>query len=171
MGKMRTWLSAALVAFGAFFGPIPAGAALVGAGTATIIQPVSINTNASLRFGTLIRPTVGSATAIISNTGVLSGTAGSVASSAHGNADFTVLGEGGQSVTIAVDPSFTMNGPSASTLVVTTTATNTGIQTLPGTIGSPSSGIDVAVGGSITIPNTQTTGAYAGTFSVTASYN
>jgi hypothetical protein len=145
-----------------------------GTGTATIIQPLTVTANSTLRFGTLIRPASGSGTATISTAGALTTGGGnpptSVASSAHGNADFTVSGEGGQSITVTVDPSFNMSGPSASILTVTTTASNTGVQTLSGSLGASGS-LDVPVGGSITITSTTTTGAYTGTFNVSAAYN
>ena len=152
----------------------PALASGNGTGTATIIQPLSVASNATLRFGTLIRPATGSGTAAISTAGALT-TGGanpptSVASSTHGNADFTVSGEGGQSITVTVDASFLMNGPSSSTLTVTTSASNTGVQTLSGALGATGT-LDVPVGGSITVTSTTTTGAYTGTFNVSAAYN
>jgi hypothetical protein len=140
-----------------------------GTGTATIIQPLTVTANTTLRFGTLVRPAAGSATAVISTAGVFSGTASAVASGPQGNADFTVSGEGGQSVTVSVDASFNMTGPGAA-IAVTTTATNTGSHALSGSLGSAGA-LDVAVGGSIAIPSTQLSGAYSGTFNVTATYN
>lgn len=147
----------------------PALAAGNGTGTATIIQPVTVTANTTLRFGTLIRPAAGSVTAVISTAGVFSGTASAVASAPQGNADFTVSGEGGQNVTVSVDASFNMTGPGAA-IAVTTTATNTGSHALSGSLGSTGT-LDVAVGGSISIPSTQVSGAYSGTFNVTATYN
>ena len=147
----------------------PALAAGNGTGTATIIQPLTVTENTTLRFGTLIRPASGSATAVISTTGVFSGTASAVASGPQGNADFTVSGEGGQSVTVNVDASFNMTGPGVA-IAVTTTATNTGSHSLSGSLGSAGT-LDVAVGGSISIPSSQASGAYFGTFNVTANYN
>jgi len=147
----------------------PALAAGNGTGTATIIQPLTVTANTTLRFGTLIRPAAGSATAVISTAGAFSGTASAVASGPQGNGDFTVSGEGGQSVTVSVDASFNMTGPGAA-IPVTTTATNTGSHSLSGSLGSAGT-LDVAVGGSISIPSTQLSGAYSGTFNVTATYN
>jgi hypothetical protein len=147
----------------------PAIAAGNGTGTATIIQPLTVTSNATLRFGTLIRPAAGSVTAVISTAGAFSGTASAVASGPQGNADFTVSGEGGQNVTVSVDASFNMSGPGAA-IAVTTTATNTGSHALSGSLGSTGT-LDVAVGGSISIPSAQASGAYSGTFNVTATYN
>lgn len=148
-----------------------------GTAQVTVFRALSITANRTLRFGTLIRPSSGSGTAVIDTAGAggltVGGGVATVASSAHGNADFSVVGEGAQSVTISVDASFTMNGPSGATLTVTTTGqtTGTGSQTLGGSLGSASPSVDVVVGGSITIPSSQQTGAYSGTFNVTASYN
>ena len=148
-----------------------------GTAQVTIFRALSITANRTLRFGTLIRPAAGSGTAVIDTTGTGGLTVGggvtSVASSTHGNADFSVVGEGAQSVTISVDAAFTMNGPGGATLTVTTTGhtTGAGSQTLGGSLGSNSPAVDVVVGGSITIPSAQQTGSYIVTFNVTASFN
>jgi len=160
---MRTKVSVALAAILVFAGTLPAYSASVnGTAQVTVFRALTVAANSSLAFGSFIRPTGSATTAIISTAGVLSGTATPIASSAHGNADFTVSGEGAQSVTVVVDSSFTMTGPAGAnnTISVSTTATHTGIQTLGG-----------SAGGSISIATNQRTGAYTGTFNVTATYN
>jgi hypothetical protein len=148
-----------------------------GTAQVTVFRALSITANRTLRFGTLIRPVSGSGTAVIDTVGAGALTVGggvtTVASSTSGNADFSLVGEGAQSVSISVDASFIMNGPGGATLTVTTTGqtSGTGSQTLGGSLGSASPTVDVVVGGSITIPSSQQTGAYSGTFNVTASYN
>jgi Domain of unknown function (DUF4402) len=175
---MRSKASVAVVAFILAAATRPAHCANVnGTAQVTVFRALSITANRTLRFGTLIRPSAGSGTAVIDTVGTgglaVGGGVASVASSTHGNADFTVVGEGAQSVTISVDASFTMNGPSGASLTVTTTGqtTGTGVQTLGGALGGASPAVDVVVGGAITIPSAQQTGAYSGTFNVTASYN
>ena len=175
---MRSKASVALVLFLLIAPMRPAYCANVsGTAQVTVFRALSISANRTLRFGTLIRPASGSGTAVIDTVGTGGLTTGggvaSVASSTHGNADFSVVGEGAQSVSISVDASFIMNGPGGATLTVTTTGqtTGTGSQTLGGSLGSASPAVDVVVGGSITIPSSQQTGAYSGTFNVTASYN
>lgn len=175
---MRSKASVALILFLCVAGAHPAQCASVsGTAQVTVLRALSITANRTLRFGTLIRPASGSGTAVIDTAGTggltLGGGVASVASSTHGNADFSVVGEGAQSVTISVDSTFTMNGTSGATLTVTTTGltTGTGTQSLGGSLGSGSPTVDVVVGGSITIPSSQQTGAYTGTFNVTASYN
>jgi hypothetical protein len=140
----------------------------------TIYRAASISANSTLQFGKIIRPTSGSGTVTISTAGARSAGGTNppgLLTSTVGNADFTVTGEGGTSVTIAVDGSFNMSGPNSSSLAVTTTSTGTGSQSLGGSLGSQGSNLDVKVGGSITVTSTQQTGLYTGTFNVTAAYN
>ena len=175
---MRSKSSVALIAFFLVMAVRPAFcASSSGTAQVTVFRALSITANRTLRFGTLIRPQSGSGTAVIDTVGAgglsVGGGVAALASSTHGNADFSVVGEGAQSVTISVDASFTMNGPGGATLTVTTTGqtSGTGAQTLGGALGSASPAVDVVVGGAITIPSSQQTGAYTGTFNVTASYN
>jgi len=135
----------------------------IGTGTATIVDPITVASNSSLRFGTIVKPASGSITPTISTAGVASGYT-PTGSNAFGNADFTVSGTSGASVTVTVDSSFNMTS-GANSLTVNTTATHTGTQTLTGGT------LDVAVGGSTTVLSTTPSGAYTGSFNVTAAYN
>jgi len=175
---MRTKSFVALIFFFLIAAVRPAFcASSSGTAQVTVFRALSIAANRTLRFGTLIKPQSGSGTAVIDTVGggglSVGGGVAALASSAHGNADFSVVGEGAQSVTISVDASFTMNGPGGATLTVTTTGqtSGAGAQTLGGALGNAGPAVDVVVGGAITIPSSQQTGAYMGTFNVTASYN
>jgi hypothetical protein len=173
MHSVRTAAVAALLVCAALS---RASAAMQSGNTAevTIYRAASITENSTLQFGKIIRPTAGSGTVAISTAGARSAGGTNppgLLTSTVGNADFTVTGEGGTSVTIAVDGSFNMNGPNSSTLTVTTTSTGTGAQSLGGSLGSQGNNLDVKVGGTITVTSTQQTGLYTGTFNVTATYN
>src|SRR5258706_8026977 len=170
---MRSKASVALVLFAIFAQTRPAiCASASGTAQVTVFRALSITANRTLRFGTLIRPAAGSGTAVIDTVGsgglTVGGGVTSVASSTHGNADFSVVGEGAQSVTVSVDPTFTMNGPGGATLTVTTTGltSGTGVQSLGGSLGGNSPAVDAVAGGSLTIPRSPQTGRSSGTFPV-----
>lgn len=143
-------------------------------GSTTIIQPVTVTKTNDLVFGRVVRPGTGSDTVTIGNTsdGVTTGgSAVAIATSGvtTSRAKFTVAGEGGQTVSVTVPANFSMTG-SGTAIVVTLSGDKTGSQALGGTLGTSSS-IDVNVGGSFTLASTQATGAYSGSFVVSAAYN
>ena len=150
-------------------------ASTTGAGSITIIRPLTITKNADLKFGTVVRPGTGSGTAVVSAAGVRSVTGG-VVGLASGDtpsaSQFTVSGEGGQSISVTIPASFTMANGSDS-LTVTTNNNLTGSassQTLSNALGAAGT-LVFNVGGSVPITSTTTTGAYVGTFTVSAAYN
>jgi hypothetical protein len=100
----------------------------------------------------------------------VTGTASSVTSSAQ----FTVAGEGAASISVTVPASFPVTSGSNSLTVTTTTGltggTGTTNQTLSGALGSAGS-LAVNIGGSVPILSTTPSGAYTGTFTVSAAYN
>jgi hypothetical protein len=166
----------AVIALGALTGPAFAqSASTTGTGSITVIRPLTITKNSDLKFGTVVRPTTGSGTAVVSAAGVRSVTGG-VVGLASGDtpvaAAFTVAGEGGQSVSVTIPATFSMiNG--SDTLTVTTSNNLTGsaaAQTLSNALGAAGS-LAFAVGGSVPLSSTQTTGLYTGTFTVSAAYN
>lgn len=168
--------AAALVAI-AFAAPAMAqsSASTTGSGSITVIRPLTITKNADLKFGTVVRPSTGSGTAVVSAAGVRSVTGG-VVGLASGDtpqaSQFTVDGEGGQSISVTIPATFSMaNG--SDTLTVTTSNNLTGAagsQTLSNALGAAGS-LVFKVGGSVPISATTTTGAYTGTFTVSAAYN
>jgi len=165
-------LLAAAIAAPAF---AQSSASTTGSGSVTVLRPVTITKNADLRFGTVVRPAAGSGTAVVSTANVRT-VAGGVVGLSSGDtpqaAQFTVDGEGGQSLSVTIPATFNIaNG--GDTLVVTTSndlSGSAGAQTLSNTLGSAGS-LVFRVGGSIPVASTTVTGLYTGTFSVTAAYN
>lgn len=138
-------------------------------GSVTIIRPITITKTADLQFGRIVKPATGSASVTIANTAdsVSAGTAVSLGGTIS-RAKFTIDGEGGQAISVSVG-SLTMNGPSASTLVVALTPDQvTGVQ-LSNALGAAGS-LTLNVGGSFPLPAAATTGLYSGTFTVTVAY-
>lgn len=150
-------------------------ASTTGTGSITIIRPITITKTADLAFGTVVRPSTGAGTAVISNTGARSVTGGVVALSSGATptaAAFTVAGEGGQSISVTVPATFTMNAGSE-VLTVTTTnslAGSASAQTLSNALGAAGA-LAFTVGGSVPIASTTVSGVYSGSFTVSAAYN
>jgi len=140
-------------------------------GSATIIQPITLTQGTGLAFGTIVRPGTGTGTVTIDPTTgartVASGVVGLASTTSRGV--YTVNGEGGSTFSIAVPATFTLAGPSASTIAVTLTPTgSTGtLSNALGTAGTASFG----VGGNFSLSSTTVTGAYTGTYNVTVAYN
>jgi hypothetical protein len=138
--------------------------------TGRIIAPITLTKDADLAFGTIIKPNTGNGTVTIgtsADTVAVTGT-GTASMGTASRAKFTVGGEGGQTYAITVPASFTLsNGGNDVTVTLTSSAT-TG--TLSGTLGASGSQT-FQVGGAFTIPSTQATGNYAGSFTVTTAYN
>jgi hypothetical protein len=138
--------------------------------TGRIIAPITLTKDADLAFGTIIKPNTGNGTVTIgtgADTVAVTGT-GTASMGTASRAKFTVGGEGGQTYAITVPASFNLsNGGNDVTVTLTSSAT-TG--TLSGTLGASGSQT-FQVGGSFTIPSTQATGNYAGSFTVTTAYN
>ena len=84
-------------------------------------------------------------------------------------ATYSITGEGAQAISVTVPASFTMTGPSASTLVVTLVPA-TLPTALSGTIGTTGNA-SLGVGGTFSRASTQTSGAYTGTNVVSVAYN
>ncbi|VXA90254.1 conserved exported hypothetical protein [Brevundimonas sp. G8] len=150
-------------------------ASTTGSGSITVIRPLTITKTADLKFGTVVRPGTGAGTVVVSAAGarsVTGGVAGLTSGDTPAAAAFSVAGEGGQSVSVTIPASFTMaNGTDS--LTVTTSNSLTGSaasQTLSNALGSAGS-LAFSVGGSVPVASTTTTGAYTGTFTVSAAYN
>lgn len=150
-------------------------ASTTGTGSITVIRPLTITKNADLKFGTVVRPSTGAGSVVVSAAGART-VAGGVVALASGDtpqaAQFTVDGEGGQSISVTIPATFTMaNG--VDSLTVTTTnnlAGSAGAQTLSNAMGSAGT-LSFRVGGSVPVAATTNTGAYTGTFTVSAAYN
>lgn len=142
--------------------------------TAYTYTALSITGGATLQFGSIMRPSTGSATVSVDhedNSLDLVGTIAAV-SNTHSRATYTVNGEGGQAITVTVPTSMTMNRLGGGTTPITVTLTKTTLPTaIGGTIGSQSSAAPFYVGGNFTVSSTTETGSYQGTYQVTALYN
>lgn len=140
-------------------------------GSATIVQAISITKTADLGFGTIVKPTTGTSTISVSNTGnsrtISGGNAVGANTAGVTSASFLIQGEGGAAISVNV-PNFNMTSGS-NTLAVTTT--NTGATAgLSGSLGGSGS-LVLGVGGSFPLASSTPSGAYSGSLVVTASYN
>jgi len=139
--------------------------------TTRIIQAITLTKTADLAFGNIVKPSTGSGTVTIGNgadTIAVTGTNAAAASGTTSRAKFTVGGEGGQTFAITVPATMTMTSGANNITVNLTTAAATG--TLSGTLGSAGT-TTVNVGGNFSLPNTQVSGNYSGSFNVTVAYN
>jgi hypothetical protein len=135
------------------------------AGSATIIQPITITKNTDLAFGRIVRPASGTDTVTIANTADTVGTGGTAVAltSTTSRAKFTIAGESGLTATLTVPASFALtNG--ANSLTVTLSPD----QTSPLTLGATST--TLYVGGSFPVTSTTVSGGYTGSFNVTVAY-
>ena len=144
--------------------------------TAKIIRPISVTKNADLAFGTIVRPTVGGGSSVVAvdtagSRSVTGGDAVALGTTTAAAAQFTIAGEGGQSISVTVPATFDLGGPG--TVTVTTTNDMSGSaasQLLNGSLGGGGS-LVVKVGGSFTVTDSTATGDYTGTLTVSSSYN
>lgn len=144
-------------------------------GSITILQPLTLTKNDDLVFGRVVRPASGSGSATIAATSgaqtVAGGGAVALDTANTKPASFTASGEGGATISVSIPSSFNMTGPGAPIVVTTSNdLTNPAATSLGGTLGSASSK-SFFVGGAATIPSTQQSGAYSGSFNVTVTYN
>jgi hypothetical protein len=139
-------------------------------GSATIIQSLTITKTADLGFGTVVRPTTGTSTITVGNTGNSRSISGGNAIGANNNnvtsAAFLIQGEGGAAISVSA-PSFNMTSGSNS---LTVTTTNNATANLTGSLGSPGT-MTVGVGGWFPLTAATPTGNYSGSLVVTANYN
>ena len=151
----RILLVSAAVMAAAFASPVSAqdSDSATADGSTTIIQPLTISKDADLSFGRIVKPTTGTGTVTIADSGdAVTAGSGAVALTgiATSRAKFTIDGEGGQGITITVPSSFDLeNGTD--------------------TIGDGTRALNV--GGSFSLPASVSTGEYTGDFTVTVAYN
>lgn len=175
MIKSLTALAAVAIAAVAAPAMAQSTASTTGQGSITVIRPLTLTKNADLKFGTVVRPATGAGTVTVSAAGsrsVAGGVVGLNSGDTPQAAQFTVDGEGGQSVSVTIPATFSMaNG--TDTLTVTTSNNLSGSaasQTLSNALGSAGS-LSFKVGGSVPVASTTATGVYTGTFTVSAAYN
>ena len=135
-----------------------------------IIAPITLTKTSDLLFGTIIKPNTGNGTVLIgtgADTVAVTGT-GTASMGTASRAKFTVGGEGGQTYTITVPPSFDLSNGTDTVAVALSKSITSG--TLSGTLGASGSQ-DFQVGGGFTVTAAQSTGNYTGSFTVTTAYN
>ena len=145
--------------------------------SATIIRPVTVANGGALAFGTIIRPSTGTTTYAVAAADAARSVNGSdglyLASTSSTNASFTITGEGGYAITVAIPATFSLTDSSSNSLTVTTSNDMTGAagsQALSGSLGAAGN-LTVKVGGSVPVTSTTATGTYSGSFALTATYN
>lgn len=171
---MTKQLFASLAFSAALMGGAAQAQSATGSGSITILRPLTISNSAGLAFGTIIRPDSGSGSVAVSAassaTRTLSGGTSAVGSG-QAAASFTLSGEGGQTVSVTIPATFTLSS-GANSLTVTTSSdlADASNVALGGTLGSASTKT-FYVGGIVPVASTTASGAYSGSFSVTANYN
>lgn len=148
-------------------------ASTTGTGSITIVRPLTVTKNADLQFGTVVRPATGNGTVVVSSAGARSftgGVSGLATGATAGAAQFTVEGEGGQSVSVTVPATFQLVNGSDSLQVTTSNSLSGASQTLSNGMGA-SGNMSFKVGGSVPVSNGTPLGVYTGTFTVSAAYN
>lgn len=136
--------------------------------TAKIYKPLTISKTADLDFGTIVL--VG---ASFSNEVVTVATSGAVTCGGGTNvscggsptaAKFHLVGSNNAAVTVS-SPAFNLTGPSTLTVTPSSVSQNVNL----GASGS-TTGLDVPLGGSISLASSTPDGVYTGTWTVTADY-
>lgn len=172
MKKISSKLFVALSGIMALGVSVPAVAqSASGSGSIKIVRPLTVTKDTDMAFGTIIRGAGTVAlTAADSTVRSVTGDLG-VVGLGQTAAKFTLDGEGAQTVSVNVPATFDMTNSSTSgTLTVTTSKDIGATTTLSSTLGSAGTKV-FYIGGSIPITATTASGAYSGTFTVTASYN
>ena len=141
------------------------------AGSATIIQPITAAKNTDLSFGTIVKPTAGTATVAVDASGgrTVTGTAATNGGTVNA-ANFTVSGEGASVFSLTMPSTFTMTNTGGDSLVVSTVNGLGATGTLSGSLGGGGS-VTFGVGGSFNLTTATNSGAYTGNFTITTAYN
>jgi hypothetical protein len=157
----------ALAAFGVPFSGASAGTGS-GAGTATLVAPLSVVKTDDLDFGGLISSATAGTATINASTDART-TAGGVtpAGGAPTAAHFIAAGRIGAIALISLPASITLTrGGGSETMTVSSISSNGAtLRLFPG-----AGTIDVAVGGTLNVAANQVSGSYAGTFTVNILY-
>lgn len=141
-------------------------------GSATIIQPISATSTSNLAFGTIVKPndaTTATVTVDTSGNRSITGTAAALGTATAAN--FAIVGEGGSAYNLTLPTTIPLVS-GTNTLVVAATSSSAGSGILGGvgaSIGTTATNT-FGIGGSFAISNGTASGAYTGTFTVTANY-
>lgn len=169
MGLLRLFRNWAVIIAGAaaiVSTPALAQTSATANSSATVVTPLTlVSDGSSLDFSSFQAGTGG--TVVVTQAGAVSATGDVVllSSSPASAAGFDVTGEANESFLVSGDTSVTLTGPVGSTPMNATLDAPTAAQAL-GAGGAAS----FAVGGTLTVGNAQTPGAYSGTFNVTVAY-
>lgn len=153
----------------------PSSASATAAGSATVVQPITLVKNTDLAFGSLVRPSIGSNTVTIDPTTgarTLSGAgdASLTANQTSSLASYSVAGEGGATFSVTVPTSFSMTRTGGSETLPVSLSASAVSGALSGSIGSSGSA-NFSIGGSLPLSSATVAGDYTGTFDVTVGYN
>jgi hypothetical protein len=179
MKKISSKLFVALSGIMALGVSVPAVAQVSANGTIKIVQPLTVDRNQHMAFGTIVKPAVDANAGSVSVSAAASSerTLTNVTAVGVGQraAQFTLRGEGGQTVSLGVPATFSMTG-GGSSLTVTTSTSYTRALLGPTTVSLDNDlGEDgefvFYVGGSVNIDADTKSAEYTGSFTVTASYN
>lgn len=162
--------ASAFYAYAAFGSSTPTTGTNSGYAYATVTQGLALTSSGALNFGTLIRPTSGSGTAVISaddghyyNSNIYA----MPVSGAPSRVLFTASGEANRALSISIPPSFNLvRAGGGSTLQVAVSSNAGGSGTL-----NSSGTYTFGVGGSINVSTSTLTGVYTGSFVVSVAYN
>lgn len=140
---------------------------------ANVFRPLTVGLTSNLSFGTVMRPSAGAGMVMLDPMDghrTITGTgASAINMAAATRANYVVTGEGGQTVSIIVPPTFQMTGPGAP-LTVTTMSSANGTEVLNATGNGPGM-LNFMVGGSFPIDSNTAPGNYSGSFVVVVQYN
>lgn len=140
---------------------------------ANVFRPLTVGLTSNLSFGTVMRPSVGAGMVMLDpmdGQRTITGTgAAAMNMAAATRANYVVTGEGGQTVSIIVPPTFQMTGPGAP-LTVTTMSSANGTEVLNAAGNGPGT-LNFMVGGSFPIDANTEPGNYSGAFVVVVQYN
>lgn len=166
---VKAALAASIISAAAFGATAANAATATATGRAEIVRAVTITNTTALDFGTIARPTTGTATIGVSAAAAAARTcgAGALCFGTFSAADFAIGASAGETVTVTVPATVSLNGPAGSSaLVLTLSRSFAGTSVAMGTATSQT----VYVGGSLAVPSTAVEGAYSNTFSVVANY-
>jgi len=142
-----------------------------------IDRPIAVTKTIDFNFGTLVRPSTGSGTAVIDTSGNISLTGGVTLVKSSTNSvkqgQFRVNGEPAQSITVSVPSTMTMSGPNSSSITVSLSPDHgTASEVLSGAQNDTADGTLVCnVGGTVPVSTATVTGQYTGSYTVSANYN
>lgn len=159
----------ATAAFNVTVSKLDRTASVAASGTmeAQVLKPLSVSSIAGMTFGRIVKPASGSGLVSIDpvkDNRTVQGGQG-LSSPTPRAAEFAVNGEGGQTFSVSVPPTFEMK-TSGATIAVTTSHTAAGSERL-----SSAGASSFKVGGSFPITQDTRPGNYTGSFTVSVQYN